>query len=229
MKYSEIDIAYITGEKFSTRYDMKLEANKLIGRIDAIMKLCTDKAVLHIGCCDHISVIEEKRAAHTWLHGNLEEKCSCLQGVDICEEAVNYCNANRYNELPIIAGDVTECPVPGMDKFDYVLMAEMIEHVNNPVKFLTDTQLNLKRQGFKGKYILTAPNALGVMRRNVFTRGFERINTDHKYWFSPFTLAKIMAEAGIIPESCEFVQYAACDEDAEVTYKSDAILVIGHS
>lgn len=228
MKYSEKDIAYILGKRFSTHYDMKLEANKLVSRIEAIIKICTNKAVLHIGCCDHISVIDEKRANYTWLHGILEDKCSYLQGVDICEEAVNYCNVNQYSEMPIIVGDVTKCQVPNMDKFDYVLMAEMIEHVNNPVDFLKETQKNLKEQGFNGKYILTAPNAFGMMKRNIFTKGVERINTDHKYWFSPFTLAKIMAEADIIPESCEFVQYAACDGNTEISYKSDAILVVGY-
>lgn len=228
MNYTEKDIEYLLGKKFSPRYDMKLVGNKLTGRVDEIVKVCSGKAVLHVGCCDHLSVIDDKRKNHTWLHGILEENCSYLQGLDICEEAVNYCNTNKYSEIPIIVGDVTESQIPNMNLYDFILMAEMIEHINNPVEFLTKTYTNFKKQGFNGQYIITAPNALGMMRRNIFAKGVERINSDHKYWFSPFTLAKIMVEAGIMPESCEFVQYQACNEDVEITYKSDAILLIGH-
>lgn len=228
MYYSENDLKYLKGAKFSARYDMKLEPNNLVWRVDKIIEICTNAKVLHIGCCDHVSVIEKKIREGTWLHGLLDVKCAYLQGLDICQEAVEICNNNCYCSVPIIAGDATLCRINKMDEYDYVLMAEMIEHVNNPVDFLKRTRENFKRQGFKGKYIITAPNALGIMRRNVFTKSCERINTDHKYWFSPFTLAKIMVEAGLIPEKCEFVQYSPCESERELTYKSDAILVIGY-
>ena len=228
MYYSEDDLKYLRGEKFSTHYDMRLESNKLVWRVGRIVEICTNANVLHIGCCDHISVIEKKIRENTWLHGLLDEKCAYLQGLDICHEAVEICNKNRYCSVPIIEGDATLCRLEKMEEYDYVLMPEMIEHVNNPVDFLKETKRNLKKQGFKGKYIITAPNALGIMKRNIFTKSCERINTDHKYWFSPFTLAKIMVEAGMAPERCEFVQYSPCEKEEENTYKSDAILVIGY-
>lgn len=33
----------------------------------------------------------------------------------------------------------------------------------------------------------------------------EQINTDHRYWFSPHTIAKVMVRAGIRPEEVLFV------------------------
>jgi hypothetical protein len=227
MQYTEENIEFMKGKCFDPRYDMKLYPEELKYRIDAIVDICTNKKILHIGCCDHLSVIDEKIENNTWLQGLLDKKCAYVQGVDNDVTAVQYCNSHNYSKIPIICGDITECQISGLEKMDYVLMAEMIEHVNNPVDFLSRTYNNFSSQGFTGKYILTAPNALGMMRRNVFKRNIERINTDHRYWFSPYTLGKIMVEAGMTPEICEFVQYAPCSESIE-SVQSDAILVIGH-
>lgn len=227
MIYSERDLEYFKGERFKTQFDMRLTPNKLVSRLDCLKELCRGKNVIHVGCCDHVSIISEKVEKGIWLHGILDEQCEKLQGIDICDEAVNFCNQNNLCKMPILLDDCTSCTVEGIDQYDIILMAEMIEHINNPVEFLEKTYKNFRTQGFRGKYILTAPNALGLIRRNIFKKGVERINTDHKYWFSPYTLAKIMMESGITPESCEFVQYASGNEEEE-SYMSDSILVIGH-
>lgn len=227
MVYTERDLEYFTGERFKPQFDMILTPNVLVNRLEKIIEICSDKNIVHIGCCDHISVIDEKMKNEKWLHGLLDKNCPNVIGIDICSEAVEYCNNKRICRTPIIDADCRVCKVDGLENYDIVLMAEMIEHINNPVDFLIQTYSNFSAQGFKGKYVITAPNALGLIRRNIFKKGYERINTDHKYWFSPYTLAKIMAEAGITPESCEFVQYGSSIETEE-SYMSDAILVIGH-
>ena len=86
----------------------------------------------------------------------------------------------------------------------------------------------MTKSGYSGKYVITVPNALCFTRKAVFMNGFERINTDHRYWFTPYTIAKVMYEAGIMPEECCFVSYAPVNSSkGQVTFSSDALMVIG--
>jgi hypothetical protein len=79
-------------------------------------------------------------------------------------------------------------------KFDYILIPDVIEHIGNPVEFLQAIRERFKNN--TEKIILTTPNGL---RWNNFInafKGIEVINTDHRFWFTPFTLSKIVTDAG---------------------------------
>jgi len=51
------------------------------------------------------------------------------------------------------------------------------------------------------RIIITVPSALRFRNLNGMK---ECINTDHRYWFTPFTIAKVCIEAGIYPEKLLF-------------------------
>jgi hypothetical protein len=86
--------------------------------------------------------------------------------------------------------------------FDYALLGEVVEHIDDPVSFLKKIRENLKDT--VEKVIITVPYAFGL--RQMFSGLFkkERINSDHRYWFTPYTIAKICFEAGIYPEELLF-------------------------
>lgn len=44
--------------------------------------------------------------------------------------------------------------------------------------------------------IVTAPNAIRWEKFKNLRKGIECINSDHRYWFTPYTLAKIVLETG---------------------------------
>ena len=75
--------------------------------------------------------------------------------------------------------------------WDFVLLGEIIEHVDNPVDFLKSIKDKFKP--FSKKIIITAPNAysythvLSYIENNV-----ELINSDHRFWFTPYTILKLM-------------------------------------
>ena len=93
-------------------------------------------------------------------------------------------------------------------QFDYVILGEMLEHVNDPVFFLRNIKEKLKSN--VSKIIITVPNALRF--RRVFDRFYNRgnrineeyINSDHRYWFTPYTIAKVCMQSGIYPEKLFF-------------------------
>lgn len=145
------------GKDINPRFDMELIPNALWSRESRIAYWCKDKSVIHVGCCDHIGVIDEKIAAGKWLHGILDSECAFVQGIDSNEEATNYCNSMNLSKLPIVFGDITSCRIANIKEFDYILLGEMIEHVDNPVDFLRNLHTNMSKQKFGGMYIICSP------------------------------------------------------------------------
>lgn len=250
MKLTEVDYDYLAGNRFSDHYNMTLEENILLCRNDRILDIVRGKSVLHVGCCDHKPLITSKIQSHTWLHGLLEENCSYVLGVDIDKEAVDYVNSEGFSKNKVYCADMlsdsfTESIPKKM--LDYVLFGEMIEHVDNPVQFLTRARENLKRYGFNGKYIVTAPNALALYRTARDEK--ERVNSDHRYWFTPYTLSKVLYRSGIKPEEILFASnglggngggviekcfYAGMDKFFHKKFKyhsvyGDTVIVVGKS
>lgn len=210
MYLSEKDYDYLSGKMFSNSYSLKLEENVLYDRIKTLLMLSRGKRVLHIGCCDHLPLIDEKIQNREWLHALLDETCEYVLGVDINQEAVDYVNSNKLSKLPVYCTDITSpeflSDFPKYD-FDLLILGEIVEHVDNPVDFLKCLKNNMGEYGFTGKYIITVPNAISTVRYGLFDKGVETINSDHKFWFTPYTISKVMTSAGIMPEQILFSSY----------------------
>ena len=54
------------------------------------------------------------------------------------------------------------------------------------------------------KVIITVPYAFGLRQMFSGLLKRENINSDHRYWFTPYTIAKVCIEAGIDPEELFF-------------------------
>lgn len=166
-------------------------------RPNVIFEIAEEKKVLHLGCTDHLSIIEQKLKAGIYLHRQLSYVSKKCLGVDINSKAAEYLSQHGISN--IVIGDITE---PGIkeiqsDDWDYLLMAEVLEHINNPVSFLLDIKNNYGKN-IKG-VIITVPNAFGWIHMNsVIYHGIESINSDHRFWFTPYTLCKVAHEAGLI-------------------------------
>lgn len=208
MKSTEKDYIYLTGKKSSNGYFMKLENNRLYSRTEKLLEILGGGYVIHIGCCDHLPLIQEKIKSHAWLHGLLDECCAYVCGIDINPKAVEHVNSNKYAKHNVICADITSSNLSNIfqKKFDYVLLGEILEHVDNPVTFLTKMKRNFSKYGFDGKYIITVPNAF-CFQKNQYLKGIEGINTDHRYWFTPYTISKVMYRSDIYPEEIIFVDY----------------------
>lgn len=206
MKFTDEDYKYLNGEKFSSGYNFVLQNNPLYDRILLLKQLLSGKSVLHIGCCDHLPLIDEKIKKNKWLQKILDDSCRYVTGVDINKEAVDYINEHKLSKNPVYCADITDksfSKIVPKDNFDFVLLGEILEHVDNPVDFLKCMKRRMDEYGFEGRYIITVPNAF-CLQKGIYRKGTEFVNSDHKFWFTPYTLAKVLTDAGIKPQELYF-------------------------
>jgi len=190
-------VAYLNGEKFCSSLHMDLgnTTHDIVYRIEFLKSLVRGKKVIHVGCVDHIELISNKIDANNWLHGELIKSAEKVIGVDIDNAAVSYLLAMGYNN--IYSFDITRDTPPdeiSNDKWDYMIVGEVLEHVDNPVLFLKE--IKEKFQGIVESFVITVPNAFSLRNFLNSLRNTEAINSDHRYWFTPYTLSKVCIRAG---------------------------------
>lgn len=198
MQLAVSTLGYLRGETFSTGFQPEFiteasDAN-YVSRVDILRDLCAGKKIIHVGCVDHNpETVERKRAKGTWLHQILTDVSETCLGVDIEERSIAYLKSIGVDNA--IVADITNPPPEIANaQWDYVVIPEVIEHIGNPVAFLAGVRAAMKDKA--GGVILTTPNAFAQENFNYARGNKEHINSDHRFWFTPYTLAKIMMDAG---------------------------------
>jgi hypothetical protein len=211
MIFTSTIFQYLKGSVFSNTLSVKITDNKtkLYNRLDLLTALCTNKKIIHVGFADHIDLIENKIAKNKWLHKRIMDVASECVGIDINKEAVQFIK-DKLHIGQVYAYDLADSPpldVLTAQKWDIMVLGEIIEHIDNPVAFLS--KLREKYQANVSSIIVTAPNAFWFRNVLAFLRREEFINSDHRFWFTPYTLAKIGTQAGWTPERFEFAVRAS--------------------
>lgn len=174
---------YLTGEIISNGHCFKIRKAPLVSRDHLLVSISKNKRVIHLGCADHIELINEKRKLGKYLHDLLLESSDRLVGVDTNVSALEEMKNNGFTDLYV------DTEFPRNDRYDVLLVPDVIEHVPNVSSFLIDLHsYNVEL------VVITTPNSYRLMNRLQF--GGELINTDHRYWFSPYTLSKVLYENG---------------------------------
>lgn len=192
---------YLTGASYTNHLDFKLmlepEDFQYITKKQFLQFYCKKKKVIHAGFVDHtLDTIDRKIRKNTWLHKNLSDIASRCFGLDINEEGVNYVkNTLGYSDVECADVLAFDCNAFLLGKWDYLLVPDVLEHQNNPVWFLS--QLSNKYRDVVGSVILTVPNAFARANFRTARSNCESINSDHRFWFSPYTLSKVIFEAGL--------------------------------
>jgi hypothetical protein len=201
-------VPYLVGSSFDENLSIYyLKNGPVRHRTDVLSDICRNRRVLHIGCCDHVPLIKTKIEQHDWLHGLITECSADTVGVDIDADAVT--EARRISGLQnIFVADITsaEAAEPIRSKrFDIALFGEVVEHIPNPVAFL---------QRFRENYgdivehiVITVPNALRAGNIKGAFRNTETINSDHRFFFTPYTIAKVACDAGFTPEEISMATF----------------------
>lgn len=197
-------LKYLSGELFDTsgEFSFPLKLNPE-SREQFLINVVKDKKIIHLGCLDHVPVIEGKIANNIWLHKNLSEVAQKCIGFDINESGVKYVH-DMFGIDNVYCEDIVKNASQNIinDKWDYIIAGEVLEHISNPVMFLEKIKTNYS--GIVEKIVITVPNILCENRLKSAQKGFEIINTDHRYWFTPYTLLKVVCDSGITPISIEF-------------------------
>jgi 2-polyprenyl-3-methyl-5-hydroxy-6-metoxy-1,4-benzoquinol methylase len=205
---------YLNGTDFSNSLKVKVSKREsnVPYRMEVIQKIVKDKDVIHFGCADHIEVIDFKIKKNIWLHKLIADVAKKVTGIDINKEAVEYLTNNL--KIPgIYCLNIEEQALPlelTGNKSDFLVMGEIIEHIDNPVQFLSSVRN--KFSGIATEILVTAPNALRWLNFKYAFKHTELINSDHRFWFTPYTLGKILARAGYHDISFQFVENSRPDK-----------------
>lgn len=199
---------YLAGTKFNesiaVTYSGKIDIRH---RSDVLIDMCRGKRVLHVGCCDHAPLIKKKIEHRDWLHGLITECSEYTLGVDIDQDAVR--KASQISGLDnMVSGDVTsrhKIEQISARKFDIALFGEVVEHIPNPASFLGRFRENYG--DVVKKIVITVPNAFTGGNIKGALSNTETINSDHRFFFTPYTIAKIALDAGFSPEEIQMATF----------------------
>lgn len=198
MKIDRSTIPYLNGSKFSNgiKFLFSSEESFITDRITLLKTITKDASVVHVGCADHMELIEKKRKKGTWLHDILLKNAKHCIGIDINFETVKYLT-DILKIDDIHCANIIKDKIPQITdkKWDYILLGEILEHTDNPVMFLSS--IKEKYSGIIDKIVITVPNAFCINNFFGTLKHSENINSDHRYWFTPFTISKVLAEAGM--------------------------------
>ena len=211
MKMNASDIPYLKGQKFTNDLCLGLKqigsGTDAFDRLEFLRQTVAGKSVIHVGCVDHMPLIAEKRKHGLWLHEILLKSARTCVGIDINREGIDYMKEQGIAD--VYHADIIRDEIPAQiksRKFDYLVLGEMIEHVDNPVDFLS--AVRKKFADVVESIVTTTPNAFRFQNMVASLRQRENINSDHRYWFTPYTLLKIMSQAGYEDIDVDTVWYS---------------------
>jgi hypothetical protein len=193
---------YLDGRAFSNGllvdFDLDEEDYVLRSRISWLQQICCEKDVIHAGCVDHgIHLIEHKRRRKKWLHAALCERARRCHGIDRDGEGIVFLRDELgFDDVECLDLVNETSRVIESNRWDYLVLGELLEHVDDPVAFLQSIRQRYARH--VADAVITVPNAFARENFRLARRGLEGINTDHRYWFTPYTLAKVATRAGLV-------------------------------
>ena len=198
---------YLSGKSFSSGClaSISFREKSIPLRMDFIESIIAGKKIIHLGCTDHLALIERKIKENRWFHKRLCDAAEKCLGIDINGKAIEYCR-NELGYTNILCHDIiNDRPHPDItgSRWDYMIIGEILEHVDNPVLFLHAIRTNY--QNCIERVIISVPNAFRYENFKLAFKHAECINSDHRYWFTPYTIAKVVDRAGMKVEAFWFV------------------------
>ena len=159
--------------------------------LDWLIDRVKGKTCLDIGAVEHDMSYVEKE---TWKHEKLVKSASRVVGIDIIEEYVQQLNERGY--------DIRLCDATSEDyigeKFDVVVIGDVLEHVLNVGDLLKFALRHLKEDG---EVIVKTPNPHYKSCIKSFVKKRYYINLDHVAWYSPSQVLEISRRADCVLKS----------------------------
>jgi hypothetical protein len=211
---------YFLGRRFSSNLTIEIKPDgDVLPRMERLAGLVQGRSVLHVGCCDHASILEQRLADGLWLHASLTQVAQRCLGIDIDLKAVEQVKSlTGFNNL--IAADITKRGIDEIasSQWDIALFGDVLEHVQAPVAFLSAFRENYGKS--VKKIIVSVPNCMRGGNAIGALRSRETINSDHCFEFSPFTLAKVMTLSGFHIQEFYYSTATAVRFPKSIIYKN---------
>ncbi len=174
-----------------------------------IKKLCEGKDVLDVGCIGQ----DVDYTSSEWIHNQVKKVSNSTVGVDVNKEGIEYLKGFGYEILHFRELNIN-------NKFDVILMLDVIEHVNDPVEFLLNYQKYLKDDGF---IIVTTPNSNRAINfLSIFFKNEYPLNYEHTFWFCPKTFLEVVERVGFI-EPINFYWLSQYSQNQKMNWKQKVL------
>lgn len=170
----------------------RISTNKTVDRLSYIINQCQNKVVLDLGCFDETATIKERSG--NYLFEEISKVAASHIGIDnstlLPLEGIKFANNSE-----ILFGSVYDLEtIPTLEKYNFevIIAGELIEHLPDTLRFLTD----MKRLYPGKKLICTTPNttSLSNILLSIFNR--ESCHVDHLQVYSFKTLTTLCRLAG---------------------------------
>ena len=206
---------YLTGKQVSNGYNMKITpikedfyVNRITAIKDLLNKIDGGGNIIHLGSVGYVPNIKKDIDNNKWMHKVLTDHCNEVLGIDINKDGIEYCKTLGYGNM--IYADmldqsnlvINHMKKISLEKFDYIVAGELLHEIDSPVTFLK--QININYSDYVKRIIITVPNLYRFLNFKNSLKGIDGNHTENRYWYSPYTLCKTIAMAGMVPREIYF-------------------------
>lgn len=173
---------------------------------DVILDLIKDKNVLHIGACDS-PYSKERYLNGSLLHREINAVCNKVIGLDIDRESIKELRDLGVKNIFYgnIVDDVYETDIQAFS-FDYVILGDVIEHLDNPGYALKNIRKMMKDHT---NVIITVPNCFSYIAIKNLVNRHEVVHPDHVFWTSKVTMEKMLKNQGFKIKKFQYSFYGS--------------------
>ena len=183
MELFEDALLYVKGEKFSPCFSSRIkQEGKLYDRMEFVENIVRGKSVIHIGCLGDLNSLKKKIKEGLWFHGCLSQITSACLGIDNNRKGVEFARSS-LGISNICYGDI-----------------------ENETRIEEITANKYWDYAVFGEVIEYVDNPIKYSLRNI-----EMVNSDHRYWFSPYTIWKVAHRAGLAVERIQMCRFSTPD------------------
>ena len=172
---------------------------RVVSRVPEIIRLCSGKKTLHLGCAD-MPYVQER--GDDLLHMKLAKVINQdeLWGLDSSEEGCRLLRAMGFDH--VIHGDVERISSELFrHNFDILLVGEIIEHLANPGIFIKNLTSIMNE---KTELLITTPNAFAFKQFLYSMIRREKVHNEHNFYFSYRTLKQCLKKSHL---RCKEIYY----------------------
>jgi len=167
------------------RYLQGIRVVERMDYLDWLMKKVRDKKCLDVGAIEHnLEYVKLPR----WKHKLIKENAKKVVGVDILEKYAQKLNKNGFD---IRICDATSNEHLG-EKFELVILGDIIEHVLNPVRLL---KFAIRHMEDGGEIIVKTPNPYYINNIKKSIKDKPNVNLEHVMWITPTMMMEIARRA----------------------------------
>lgn len=188
-------LSHMISENFFKHYIPDINIHH---RVTFLLDICRNRNLLHIGFLD-APITTEKISSGEFLHTKLSSVATSNYGVDI--------DLSSMSEYRNISGDLNNSVIDILqsdfdvtifkNRFDVILLPEVLEHLPNPGMALVHLG-NILDVNPGSLLVITVPNAFSKEHFAAAASSVEMVHPDHYYYFSPITLKKLLKDSGFV-------------------------------